>query len=102
MTDTRTEHTPEATNPGSGLKKVSEISYRFGAWHIYFEPPPIPCRNSDWHFYHEDYDGAPDANDGRAGHAESVDGCLREIREIEEWEEAARAITRARQIGEAG
>lgn len=84
------------TIPGNGLKKVSEISYRFGAWHIYFEPPPIPCRNSDWHFYHDDYDGAPDANDNRAGHAESVDGCLREIREIEEWDEAASIVSRAR------
>lgn len=54
------------TLPGSGIKKVNEINYRLGKWHIYFEPPPIPCRNSDWHFYHDDYDGAPDANDNRA------------------------------------
>lgn len=71
---------------------------RVGDWHIYFEPPPIPCRNSDWHFYHDDYDGAPDANDMRAGHAESYEGCLREIAEIEGWLDAAemiRAIAKA-------
>lgn len=82
------------------LIKQPEGSYRFGDWHIYFEPPPIPCRNSDWHFYHDDYDGAPDANDCRAGHAESVEGCLREIDEIEGWTDAA--VTLKAMLGRAG
>lgn len=76
----------------SGAREINQISkteYRFGRWMIFYDPPPIPCRNSDWHFYHDNYDGAPDANDMRAGHAESVEGCLREIGEIEEWEDAA-------------
>lgn len=82
-------------NEAAALSQISPVFYRFGDWHIYFDPPPIPCRNSDWHFYHADYDGAPDANDMRAGHAESIDGCLREIGEIEEWRDAAAIISTA-------
>jgi len=29
---------------------------RYGPWRITFDPPPIPSRNCDWHFVHEDYD----------------------------------------------
>ncbi len=39
----------------------------YGPWRVYYEPPPIPTRAFDWHWYHEDYDGAPDGNDGRCG-----------------------------------
>lgn len=30
-----------------------------GKWFITYDPPPIPIRICDWHFVHEDYDGAP-------------------------------------------
>src|SRR5258708_28381816 len=36
---------------------VTEIRYR--RWAIHYDPPPIPTRNCDWHFEHDDYDGAP-------------------------------------------
>lgn len=39
----------------------------YGSWRIYFDPPPIPTRSCDWHFFHEDFDGADDANDSRCG-----------------------------------
>jgi len=49
-------------------------------WRIIHNPKPIPSRAFDWDFYHTDYDGP---GDSRAGAAESVGGCIREIKEIE-------------------
>lgn len=57
------------------------LTYR--GYRIYRDPPPIPDRNHDWHFVHEDYDGAPDAIDNRAGSAASIDACQAEIDEME-------------------
>jgi hypothetical protein len=56
----------------------------FGKWHIYYDPKPIPTHAFDWSFYHDDYDGAPDSNDCRHGYAESIDGCIRDIKEMED------------------
>lgn len=27
----------------------------------YYDPPPVPARDHDWHAHTQDYDGAPDA-----------------------------------------
>jgi hypothetical protein len=56
---------------------------RYGKWRIYFDPPPIPSRACDWHFVHDDYDGAPDGNDRRHGDAPSVEDAKRQIDDIE-------------------
>ena len=56
----------------------------YGPWHIYYEPPPIPTRNCDWHFYHDDFDGAPDAGDRRCGSAPSFAAALNECDEMED------------------
>ena len=64
----------------------------YGKWRIYYNPPPIPWPNFDWAYVHDDFDGAPDANDNRYGHAESLEACKREIDLIEdelEWDNAA-------------
>lgn len=67
---------------------ASEI--RHGKWVIYFDPPPIPVRTMDWCFIHEDYDASWEGEEdgwvsnGLAGHAESIEACVREIAEIEE------------------
>lgn len=37
----------------------------------------------DWVFVHDDFDGAPDAADGRAGYANSVGAAAAEIDEME-------------------
>lgn len=34
-----------------------------------------------WHFSHDDYDGAPDSNDNRAGEGDTVEECLEQIQE---------------------
>ena len=57
------------------------IQYR--GYHIYYDPPPIPIRTMDWHFAHDDFDGAPDSADHRAGSAASAKDCKHEIDEIE-------------------
>lgn len=56
----------------------------YGPWRVYFDPPPIPTRNCDWHFYHDDYDGAPDSCDQRHGSAPSFAEALCECDRYED------------------
>lgn len=58
------------------------LEYRFGKWAIDYDPPPIPARNCDWHYTHEDDDGAPDGSSARSGHAGSLQACLDAIAEM--------------------
>lgn len=53
--------------------------FAYKGWYIYYDPPPIPTRNCDWHYVHRDFDGAPDANDNRCGHAASEASAMDEI-----------------------
>lgn len=67
---------------------ISDI--KFGPWTISYDPPPIPVRNCDWHFTHEDYDASYEGEEdgyvsnGLGGRAASVEACKREIADIEE------------------
>lgn len=56
----------------------------YRGYRIYCDPPPIPDRRCDWHFVHEDYDGAPDANDRRSGSCASPEECRQMIDEMED------------------
>lgn len=58
--------------------------WRYGPWHLHPYDGIALHPSSDWQFYHEDYDGAPDANDTCAGTAADRDGC---IAAIHEWED---------------
>ena len=51
---------------------------------ITYDPPPIPVRNCDWHYYHKDID----LDDNRYGHCASLDECKAEIDEWYEEQEA--------------
>lgn len=62
--------------------KVSAGEYKLGLWVIYYDPPAIPVRNCDWHYAHEDDDGAPDGSSARSGHAESLEDCIAAIEEL--------------------
>lgn len=53
----------------------------YGPWRIYFDPPPIPSRNYDWHFYHVNYGGPGDL---RYGSCASFADALNEIDEMED------------------
>ncbi len=57
---------------------------RYHSYTIRHNPKPIPLRDHDFDFWHDDYDGAPDGNDPRCGTAESVEACKTAIDEIEE------------------
>ena len=52
-------------------------------WSIEFNPKPIPLRQFDYDFSHEDYDGC-DGGNGLAGCGESIEDCVKQIKEIEE------------------
>lgn len=49
-----------------------------GPWRIAFYQPPIPTRNCDWSYCHEDYDG-PDSPSWMSGHAATRDECIAAI-----------------------
>lgn len=60
---------------------------------IWYDPPPIPDRQFDWHYQHENFDGAPDAHDDRFGHEASLAACRAAIDaaldpgEDEDWDD---------------
>lgn len=60
------------------------MTTRYRGYTIYYDPPPIPIRDYDWHYEHDDYDGAEDAHDPRGGSTASVEDCKREIDNLEE------------------
>ena len=85
-----TSHFPEVAGdaaPQLSGGKAGEWSYR--GYRIYFDPPPIPVRDCDWHFVPEDWD----LDDRRHGHAASLQACCDEIDMLEE--EVAQATTPA-------
>ena len=49
---------------------TERIEYR--GFIITFDPPPIPTRAYDWRWMSDDYDGAPDSTDTRAGRSASL------------------------------
>lgn len=59
---------------------MADIKYR--GFTITYDPPPIPDRDMDWRFFHDDYDGAPDAGDMRFGHGATAADCVRQIDEM--------------------
>ena len=67
---------------------MSTCVYR--GYQIYFDPKPVPITLAGcWTFVHDDYDGAPDANDHRCGDGVDVPDCKRLIDEMIEDLEAA-------------
>ena len=59
---------------------------KYRGFTIEYNPPPIPVRCCDWQFWHDDYDGAEDANDNRCGSAASLEDAKLEIDMIlEDW-----------------
>lgn len=63
---------------------MTEPTYR--GYHIYYDPPPIPIRTMDWHYYHNDFDGAEDSGDNRCGSAASEEACRAEVDMLEDDE----------------
>lgn len=63
---------------------------RHGKWTIAFDPPPIPVRDLDWSFHHEDYDASWEGEEdgwvsnGLGGRGVSVEDCKAQIADIEE------------------
>lgn len=53
----------------------------YGPWRIHYDPPPIPSRNCDWHWYHDDFDGD---GDRRYGSCASFADALNECDEMED------------------
>lgn len=67
--------------------KASGETVAYLDWRIRYDPKPIFSPRFDWNFWHEDYDGAPDAGDDRCGSCGSLSECMDEIAvRIEEGE----------------
>lgn len=56
---------------------------RYRNYTITFDPKPIPSRQFDYDFHHDDYDGAVDSTDHRCGSAGSAEDAKIEIDCIE-------------------
>lgn len=56
---------------------MQNTTYR--GYHIRFDPPPIPTRDCDWQWHHDDFDGAPDGNDHRCGASASLEAAKADI-----------------------
>ena len=50
-----------------------------GEWHIEYNPKPIPDRQHDWDFWHDDHDG----ENGLCGTAASEGDAKEQIAEME-------------------
>ena len=61
----------------------------YRGFHIWFDPPPIPVREYDWHYQHESFDGAPDGGDHRYGHCADCAACQRDIDDMLDDDEDA-------------
>ena len=62
-----------------------------GLYHIEHDAKPIPDRQHDWDWWHDDYDGGmvdavTPSRDPRCGTAGSVVGCIEAILELEDEE----------------
>ena len=51
-----------------------------GEWHVH---PSYNGGVFPWEFVHDDYDGAPDAIDGRCGSGKTMEDCVEQIIEME-------------------
>lgn len=66
--------------------------FRVGDYRVWFDPPPIPTRNCDWHFQHKDDAGEV----GRSGDGPTAQDCLVQIVELLSEElDTARGANRA-------
>lgn len=50
---------------------TQQLTYR--GYHIRYNPPPIPTREYDWQWAHQNFDGSWDANDFRCGASASLE-----------------------------
>ena len=62
--------------------RVLTMNKSLYGWTIEFNRKPIPDRQFDYEFSHENYDGA-DGGNGLCGTGSSLEDCRAQIREIE-------------------
>lgn len=79
MTDSAKLFNGILADHASAQAAVAPKAMTYRDWEISFDMPPIPFRNFDWCATHKDFDGAPDANDGRQVHAATYEELLVEI-----------------------
>ena len=85
--------------PDAPQKTVHEVTtevvygrtyYHYRGYVIWYDPPPVPTDAWNWHYHHDDFDGAEDADDNRYGHCPTKEQCIGEIDDyIEDHEDEA-------------
>lgn len=81
----------EKATPKSAATEAERVvnEVRHGPWRIFYDPPPIPARNCDWGFAHDDFDASYEGEEdgwvsnGLGGRGASVEDCLSQIADIE-------------------
>ncbi|MCW1431422.1 hypothetical protein [Novosphingobium sp. JCM 18896] len=66
------------------LVAKDKAQWKYGPWCIEYRPKPILPTAWDFDWWHDDFDGAPDAGDTRRGSVGSLEDCLEAIHE---WED---------------
>lgn len=80
--------TADAATP-SAQPSARVLSQRYGKWTISYDPPPIPVRDCDYAFSHDDFDASYEGEEdgwvgnGLCGRGASVADCLEQIADIE-------------------
>lgn len=65
------------------------LEFKSGPWMIRFDPPPIPVRDMDWDFTHDNYDASYEGpedgwvSNGLAGRDASPQACLSHIADMD-------------------
>jgi hypothetical protein len=78
-----------ASTAARALVQQSPGKWRFGQWTITYDPPPIPIRDCDYRFSHDDFDASYEGEEdgwvgnGLSGTAPSLMAALAEIAMIE-------------------
>lgn len=64
--------------------RIPGSAYHNPIWYKGYRIFVSDCEYVNYEFVHDDYDGAPDANDNRCGYGQTIENCKDQIDEIED------------------
>jgi hypothetical protein len=74
---------------------IAATRFQYRGYVIEYDPPPVPFRDMDWRWQHDDYDGP---GDDRIGFSPSLAEARQEIDDLENERDPAPAATVFRNI----
>lgn len=74
---------------------IAATRFQYRGYVIEYDPPPVPFRDMDWRWQHDDYDGP---GDDRIGFSSSLAEARQEIDDLEDERDPAPRATFARNV----